>query len=138
MHILHDHERAAEMGRGGHVGKYRRAAQKLRRYGVLSAVFNAAGRAKARHPHPNPPRLVGEGDRCAGVCDSLPRLPGRVRMWAYLLLLATLMPMPASAKTPEILAFGDSLTAGLGLPASEAFPARLQVRLEEDGIDVKI
>jgi acyl-CoA thioesterase-1 len=59
-------------------------------------------------------------------------------MWAYLLLLATLMPMPASAKTPEILAFGDSLTGGLGLPASEAFPARLQARLEEDGIDVKI
>ena len=59
-------------------------------------------------------------------------------MWAYLLLLATLMPMPASAKTPEILAFGDSLTGGLGLPASEAFPARLQALLEEDGIDVKI
>jgi acyl-CoA thioesterase-1 len=46
--------------------------------------------------------------------------------------------MPAPAKTPEILAFGDSLTAGLGLPAGETFPARLQARLKEDGIDVKI
>jgi acyl-CoA thioesterase I len=46
--------------------------------------------------------------------------------------------MPALAKTPEVLAFGDSLTAGLGLPANEAFPARLAERLKEDGIDVKM
>ncbi len=46
--------------------------------------------------------------------------------------------MPALAKTPEVLAFGDSLTAGLGLPANEAFPARLAARLKEDGIDVKM
>lgn len=46
--------------------------------------------------------------------------------------------MPALAKTPEILAFGDSLTAGLGLPASEAFPAQLQARLKSEGVDVKI
>jgi acyl-CoA thioesterase-1 len=52
-----------------------------------------------------------------------------------ILLLAA---MPALAKTPEILAFGDSLTAGLGLPASGAFPARLQARLKSEGIDVKI
>lgn len=44
----------------------------------------------------------------------------------------------AAAGTPEILAFGDSLTAGYGLPASEAFPARLAARLKEDGIDVRI
>jgi acyl-CoA thioesterase-1 len=54
------------------------------------------------------------------------------------LALLTLIAMPASAKVPEILAFGDSLTAGLGLPASEAFPARLQARLKDEGIDVKI
>jgi acyl-CoA thioesterase-1 len=46
--------------------------------------------------------------------------------------------MPASAKISEVLAFGDSLTAGLGLPANEAFPARLQARLNGDGVDVKI
>jgi acyl-CoA thioesterase-1 len=44
--------------------------------------------------------------------------------------------MPALAKTPAVLAFGDSLTAGLGLPASEAFPSRLQARLKDEGIDV--
>jgi lysophospholipase L1-like esterase len=31
-----------------------------------------------------------------------------------------------------------AVTAGLGLPATEAFPARLQARLKDDGIDVKI
>jgi len=46
--------------------------------------------------------------------------------------------MPALAKTPEVLAFGDSLTAGLGLPANEAFPARLAARLKDEGIDVKM
>ena len=46
--------------------------------------------------------------------------------------------MPALAKTPEVLAFGDSLTAGLGLPANQAFPARLQARLQSEGVDVKI
>jgi acyl-CoA thioesterase-1 len=50
----------------------------------------------------------------------------------------TLASVPASAKTPAILAFGDSLTAGLGLPAGEAFPARLQARLKDEGIDVKL
>jgi acyl-CoA thioesterase I len=35
-----------------------------------------------------------------------------------------------------VLAFGDSITAGLGLPASEAFPARLAARLKDQGIAV--
>jgi acyl-CoA thioesterase-1 len=45
--------------------------------------------------------------------------------------------MPAFARTPAILAFGDSLTAGYGLPANEAFPARLAARLKDQGVDVK-
>jgi len=44
----------------------------------------------------------------------------------------------AAAKAPEILAFGDSLTAGYGLPANEAFPARLETRLRQDGVNVTI
>jgi len=32
---------------------------------------------------------------------------------------------------PRIVAFGDSLTAGLGVAAEEAYPARLQRRLDE-------
>ena len=55
---------------------------------------------------------------------------------AGLLLLG--LPVPAAARVPEILAFGDSLTAGLGLPADAAFPARLEARLREAGIDVHV
>lgn len=55
-----------------------------------------------------------------------------------LLLLLLLTSPPAFAKTPEILAFGDSLTAGYGLPASEAFPAQLEAQLKKEGVDVKI
>jgi acyl-CoA thioesterase I len=39
---------------------------------------------------------------------------------------------------PRIVALGDSLTAGLGLLESEAYPARLQARLDEDGYDVEV
>lgn len=49
-----------------------------------------------------------------------------------------LTPMPGLARTPEVLAFGDSLTAGLGLSASEAFPARLAARLKDEGIDIRM
>jgi acyl-CoA thioesterase-1 len=52
--------------------------------------------------------------------------------------IALSLAMPALARTPEVLAFGDSLTAGLGLPASEAFPARLEARLRGEGIAVDI
>jgi acyl-CoA thioesterase-1 len=40
---------------------------------------------------------------------------------------------PAAARVPEILAFGDSLTAGLGLPADATFPSRLEARLRAEG-----
>ncbi|MFG1330631.1 arylesterase [Xanthobacter autotrophicus] len=46
--------------------------------------------------------------------------------------------MAAEARTVRIVAFGDSLTAGYGLPASAAFPARLEVALKAKGLDVKV
>jgi acyl-CoA thioesterase I len=44
----------------------------------------------------------------------------------------------ASGRAPEILAFGDSLTAGFGLPPDQAFPERLEARLRKAGIAVRI
>ncbi len=44
----------------------------------------------------------------------------------------------AAAREPVIVAFGDSLTAGLGLAESEAFPAQLEQALRARGQDVKI
>ena len=44
---------------------------------------------------------------------------------------------PAPAKPakslPKIVAFGDSLTAGLGLPQSASYPSLLQKKLDADG-----
>lgn len=42
----------------------------------------------------------------------------------------------ASAAPVRILAFGDSLTAGLGVQENEAFPARLQTALNADGREI--
>lgn len=47
-------------------------------------------------------------------------------------------PAAASARPVKIVAFGDSLTAGLGLPANQSFPVRLQKALESKGIKVDI
>src|SRR5205823_11906760 len=40
--------------------------------------------------------------------------------------------------TTAILAFGDSITAGFGLPQQEAFPARLEAKLRADGLAVHV
>jgi len=44
----------------------------------------------------------------------------------------------AVVKPVKIVAFGDSLTAGFGLPASAAFPVRLQKALSDKGISADI
>jgi acyl-CoA thioesterase-1 len=47
-------------------------------------------------------------------------------------------PAVASARPVKIVALGDSLTAGLGLPLQEAFPAKLQAALKAKGIDATV
>jgi acyl-CoA thioesterase I len=44
----------------------------------------------------------------------------------------------ASARTLNVVAFGDSLTAGYQLPPDEAFPARLEALAKSKGLDVAI
>ena len=44
----------------------------------------------------------------------------------------------AAAKPVKMVVLGDSLSAGLGLPASAAFPAQLQKALKIKGIDVDV
>lgn len=46
---------------------------------------------------------------------------------------STAEPAPAPAERPKIVAFGDSLTAGLGLTAEETYPAQLQKLLDQAG-----
>ncbi|WP_373460332.1 arylesterase [Pseudokordiimonas caeni] len=50
------------------------------------------------------------------------------------LCVAPLSAVRADADGPKIMAFGDSLTAGYGLPAGQGFTDRLQVWLRENGL----
>ena len=45
---------------------------------------------------------------------------------------------PATPGPPHIVALGDSLTAGLGLPREEAYPAVLQRKLKDAGIAIEV
>ena len=54
-------------------------------------------------------------------------------------LVALVWLQTPAAATTRILAFGDSLTAGFGLPSlDKAFPARLQIWLKNHGVDAEI
>ena len=61
-------------------------------------------------------------------------------MVRILLVIATLLlsTQMALAKSITLLALGDSLTSGLGLEASEAFPAKLEVALKSRYPGLKI
>lgn len=68
----------------------------------------------------------------------------RLRMMTMLLVLSAgllvsaFQPLQAADRPLRIIAFGDSLTAGYGLPASAAFPAQLQKALETTGRKIVI
>ena len=60
-----------------------------------------------------------------------------IRLLISVVALVVLL-VPARAETLTILAFGDSLTAGYGLPAEQAFPVKLEAALRAKGHDVTI
>ena len=53
---------------------------------------------------------------------------------------ATTPAAPTSPKKnlPKIIAFGDSLTAGYGLPVEQSYPSLLQSRLDQDGLGYEV
>ncbi len=71
-----------------------------------------------------------------------------MRSFVHMLVLGMLLVVAGTAFAPTVAAaqtrpvkmvvLGDSLSAGLGLPASSAFPARLQKSLQAKGIAVDI
>jgi acyl-CoA thioesterase-1 len=54
------------------------------------------------------------------------------------LMVALMTAAPALAQPVKVVVLGDSLSAGLGLSAADAFPAKLQKALKDKGIDVEI
>ncbi len=79
---------------------------------------------------------------------SAARIEGGVILFVHILvLMVALMTAPAAvaqASAPQatrpvkMVVLGDSLSAGLGLPASDAFPQRLQKALRNNGIEVDV
>jgi acyl-CoA thioesterase-1 len=51
-----------------------------------------------------------------------------------ILLMLLALPAAAAPRAPLIWAFGDSLTAGYGLPPAQGFPAQLQAELRRQGV----
>lgn len=64
----------------------------------------------------------------------------RLQIWGFALSLAmALLWGSVSAAAPKrVLAFGDSLTAGPGLPAEATLPVQLEKRLRADGFDARV
>ncbi len=62
------------------------------------------------------------------------------RLLAGLAALATALALAAPAHAVErvIIAFGDSLTAGLGVTPEDSYPSRLQAKLRADGYDYRV
>lgn len=64
------------------------------------------------------------------------------QLFVILWLVAAVAGHPSEAVAdddrPRIVAFGDSLTAGLGVASEEAYPARLQRRLDEQGLRFRV
>ena len=81
---------------------------------------------------------------CAFACGS-PRGDERDEPRATSAPAATASPAAAAAPAaapaparPRIVALGDSLTAGLGLPTGSAYPALLEQRLKDSGMDFEV
>ncbi len=51
---------------------------------------------------------------------------------------AIAVPAPTSIRTPVVLFFGTSLTAGLGLNPDQAFPALIEKKAEAEGVPIKV
>jgi acyl-CoA thioesterase-1 len=54
------------------------------------------------------------------------------------LAAALALALPAHAAEPVIVAFGDSLTAGLGVTLEDSYPARLQAKLRAEGYTYRV
>src|SRR5207253_10327778 len=80
----------------------------------------------------------------AARVEGLKRMFAHIRVLIMALMTAGLVlaqaqaqvPATAPAKPVKMVVLGDSLSAGLGLSASAAFPARLQKALDDKGIKI--
>jgi acyl-CoA thioesterase-1 len=74
---------------------------------------------------------------CAAACGPRGEAPEDRSAPAPPAASASKLPV-RGATEPRIVILGDSLTAGLGLPMSQAFPSRLQGHLDDEGLHYTI
>ena len=87
----------------------------------------------ARRPRDATPRSYGKR---GGAVQTFARVCVFTIAW---LACASVPTAPGAAERPvKIVALGDSLTAGLGLPSEAAFPAKLAQALRDKGITVEV
>jgi acyl-CoA thioesterase-1 len=102
----------------------------------MQLVARFFGRLRLAFPGPTPAASRSYGRRGAAV-QMRARLVGLA-----VALLGGVLPLGAAATGAEapvrIVALGDSLTAGFGLPADAAFPVRLAKALAAKGLAVEI
>ena len=89
---------------------------------------DAAHRDRRKHHCPS---TLKQSRPHMGICAS----SSRRRLLAAILAVTS---HAAAARTLRLVALGDSLTAGLGLPPGKAFPDRLEAALRAKGWDVKV
>jgi acyl-CoA thioesterase-1 len=70
--------------------------------------------------------------------EKMKRADSLVLALAGCLMLAPLHRIEAEERPTVIVAFGDSLTAGLGLPQDQAFPAQLEAALKARGHEARV
>ncbi|MDI1228566.1 MAG: arylesterase [bacterium] len=62
-----------------------------------------------------------------------------IRKLALVMTLTIALNSAAAADQPKtLMVFGDSLTAGYGLPRGDAFPDKLEERLKKEGLSVEV
>ena len=91
-----------------------------------------------RFPMPISPAVQGVASCSYGSFAALVQTLVRCAGISLFLLIAAAAVAPAAERPVKIVALGDSLTAGLGLSASEAFPAKLEKALRARGLSVEI
>src|SRR5262249_38924924 len=67
-----------------------------------------------------------------------PYYTGAMRSLVAALVAALLVIAPATPADRVIVAFGDSITAGLGVTPEESYPARLQAKLRAEGYAYRV
>ena len=81
---------------------------------------------------------MGIGNREAKEVEMMKAVAIAAVLAASLFLAAALDRGAAGTQTPVIVALGDSLTAGLGLPQDQAYPAQLEAALKARGIAARV